>query len=66
MESFDGAELWKLVGLYILLILGEKYGKHRRDLYCDDRLACFEYTSRPQAERNRKEFIKIFKILILL
>ena len=41
MGSFDGAELCELVGLYILHILGEKYGKHRIGLYRDDRLACF-------------------------
>ena len=29
MGSFDGAELCELVGLYILHILGEKYGKHK-------------------------------------
>ena len=33
MGSFDGAELCELVGLYILHILGEKYGKHRVGLY---------------------------------
>ena len=41
MGSFDGAELCKLVGLYILHILGEKYGKHGIGLYRDDGLACF-------------------------
>ena len=61
MGSFDGAELCKLVGLYILHILGEKYGKHRIGLYRDDGLACFGYTSGPQADRIRKDFIKIFK-----
>ena len=61
IESFDGAELCKLVGLYILHILGEKYGKHRIGLYRDDGLACFGYTSGPQADRIRKDFIKIFK-----
>ena len=49
------------MGLYILRILGEKYGKHRIGLYHDDGLACFGYTSRPQADRIRKHFIKIFK-----
>ena len=29
MGSFNGAELCELVGLYILHILGEKYGKHK-------------------------------------
>ena len=61
MGSFDGAELCELVGLYILHILGEKYGKHRIGLYRDDGLACFGYTSGPQADRIRKDFIKIFK-----
>ena len=35
--------------------MGEKYEKHRIGLYRDDRLACFGYTSGPQAD------IKIFK-----
>ena len=61
MWNFDGAELCELVGLYILHILGEKYGKHRIGLYRDDGLACFGYTSGPQADRIRKDFIKIFK-----
>ena len=60
--SFNGAELCELVGLYILHILGEKYGKHRIGLYRDDRLACFRYTSGPQADRIKKDFIKIFKV----
>ena len=61
MGSFDGAELWELVGLYIFHILGEEYGKHRVGLYCDDGLACFGCISGPQADRMRKDFIKIFK-----
>ena len=61
MGSFDGAELCELVGLYILHILGQKYGKHRIGLYRDDGLACSEYTSGPQADRIRKYFINIFK-----
>ena len=61
MGSFDSAELRELVGLCILHILGEKYRKHRTGLYRHDGLACFGYTSRPQADRIRKDFIKIFK-----
>ena len=49
------------MGLYVLHILGEKYGKHRIGLYRNDGLACFGYTSGPQADRIRKDFIKIFK-----
>ena len=61
MGSFDDAELYELVGLYIIPILGEKYGKHGIGLYRDDGLACFGYTSGPQADGIRKDFIKIFK-----
>ena len=57
MGSFDGAELCELVGLYNLHILGEKYGKHRIALYRDDGLARYGYTSGPQADRIRKDFI---------
>ena len=39
----------------------KKYGKHRNGLYCDDGLASFVYTSGPEADRLRKDFIKIFK-----
>ena len=49
------------MGLCILHMLGEKYGRHRTGLYRDDRLACFGYTSRPQTDRIRKDFVKIFK-----
>ena len=66
MGSFDGAELCELVGLYILYILDEKYGKSRIGLYRNDGLACFGYTSGPQADRIRKDFIKIFKEDLIL
>ena len=61
MGSFDSTELCELVGLYILHILCGKYGKHRIGLDCDDELACFGYTSGPEADRIRKYFIKLFK-----
>ena len=48
--SFDGVELFKLVDLYFLHILGEKYGKHRIGLYHDGGLAYFKQTSSPEAE----------------
>ena len=61
MGSFDGAELRELVGLYILHIFGKKYGKHRINLNGDEGLYCFAYTNGPQADRIRKDVIKIFK-----
>ena len=61
MGSFDGAELRELAGLYILHIFGKKYGKHRINLNGDEGLHCFAYTNGPQADRIRKDVIKIFK-----
>ena len=57
MGSYDGAEICELVGLYILHVLGEKYGKDKIGLYLDDSLACFGNIKGSQAERTRKEFI---------
>ena len=42
-------------------ILDEEYRKYRTGLYCDDGLACLEYTCGPEADRIRKRIIKIFK-----
>ena len=61
MGSFDDAEICELVGVYILDVLGEKYRKERVGLYRDDGLAYFENISGPQAEKIRKDVIKIFK-----
>ena len=58
MGIFDDAELSELVCLYILHNFGEKYWKHMMSLYHDDGLACFGYTSGPQADRVRKRFHK--------
>ena len=58
-ESFDGIEICEIVCLYILHTLGEKYGEHR--IFAWLWLACFRYTRGPQADRTRKDFIKIFK-----
>ena len=32
-DSFDGAEIFDKIGVYILKILGEEYGKERVGLY---------------------------------
>ena len=61
MGSFDGEEICKLVGVYILKVLGEKYGKEKVGLYRDYGLACFESVSGPQAEKIRKDVIEIVK-----
>lgn len=65
MGSFDGAEVCELVGLYILNILSNEYGKEHIGLYRDDGLAVFKNISGSEAERIRKNIIKTFKKLDL-
>ena len=61
MGSFDGVEICKLVDVYLLNVLPEKYGKRRVGLCRDNSLACFKNASELQAEKIRKHGIKIFK-----
>ena len=55
------AEICKLVGVYIFNVLGEKYGKERVGWYRDDGVALFQNVSVQQANKIRKDVIKIFK-----
>ena len=61
MRSYDGAEICELVGLYILHVFGEKYGKYRIGFYRNNGLACFGNINGSQAELIRREFISLFK-----
>ena len=56
MGSFDGTIICELVGLYILHISGEKYGKEIIGLYRDD-----GNIIGPKTHRITKNFINIFK-----
>ena len=61
MGSFNGAGICELVDVYILNLSSDKYGKERVGLYRDNGLPCFENASGPEAEKIRKDVIKIFK-----
>ena len=61
MGSFDGAEVCELIGLFILNILSDKYGKNNVGLYRDDGLVFLRNTSGPQSERTRKDITREFK-----
>ena len=61
MGSYNGAEIYELIGLYILQVLGERYEIDKIGFYRDDGLACFENTNGLKAERIRKKFLSIFK-----
>ena len=61
MDSFDGAEVCELAGLYLLDILSEVFGDNRIGLYRYNRLSCFQNLSGPESEKIEKKLCKIFK-----
>ena len=61
MGSFNGAELCKLVGLFLLSGLAFIIGKSNVGLYRDDGLAILENTPGPDTERIKKKIIKFFQ-----
>ena len=65
MGFYDGAEVCKLVGLYILYVLGNKFGKENMGLYRDDGLACLHGIDGPTSDRIRKDIVSIFQELNL-
>ena len=60
MGSYDGAEVCQLVGLYLLDLLTNVFGKNNIGLYRDDGLSCFQNISGPDSEKI-KEMCKIFE-----
>ena len=61
LGSYDGAELYELVGLYLLVLLSKEFGKQNICLYNDDGLSCFENMSGPDSGKLKKKLFKIFK-----
>ena len=61
MGSFDGAEVCKLVGLYLLNILKSEFGGKNIGLYRVDGYSCFENRSGLELEKIKKKICKIFK-----
>ena len=63
MDSFDGAEVCELVGLYLrdMVIIKLEVGDNKIDLYRDDGLSCFQNLSGLESEKIKKKLCKIFK-----
>ena len=57
MGNYDMAEVWELVGLYLLNLLTNQFGKNNIGLYRDDGLSCFQNILGPDSEK-----IKMCKI----
>ena len=51
MEAYDGMEVYKLVGNYVLYELSKLYEKKGIGLYRDDGLAAFMNKSGPESEK---------------
>ena len=61
MECYDGAEICKLVGIYIQNKLCKLMNKKDFGLYIDNGLRILRNTSGPEADRKHKNIIKMFK-----
>ena len=61
LSWFEGAEVCKLVGTYILNQLKESFQDHSVGLYRDDSLAVVQGLSGPEIKRIKKRVIKTFK-----
>ena len=59
MGSFDGAEVYKLLGIYIICFLAKPINKNDCGLYRDDGLLILRNVNHQQIDRMRKN-IKIF------
>ena len=61
MDSFDGAEICELVGLFLLDRLASVLGKENVGLYRDDRLDVLRNKLGPTMERTRKKITRVFQ-----
>ena len=61
MGCYNGAEIFELVGSFILNQLGSVIDKNDIGLYRDDGLGIFRGTSKPVIERRKKLIVKTFK-----
>ena len=61
MGCFDGAEVFELVGSFILTKLCDVLRRKNGELYRDDGLAIVKQIPGPEFERKRKKIIETFK-----
>ena len=56
MGAYDCAEDCKLIGIFMLNKIGEKYNKNDVGLYKDDGLVVFKNVSGPELEHIKRTF----------
>ena len=59
--AYDGADIYELVGAFLLNKISEKYDKNSISLYRNNRLSAFKNKSGTQLERIKKSLQKTFK-----
>ena len=59
--AYNGVKVCKLVGIFMLNKIGEKYTKNNVGSYRDDGMAIFKNISGPESERIEKNFQSLFK-----
>ena len=59
--SYHGAEIWELVGFFLLDILSKILDKVDGGLYRDDGLAAVNNSNEPLMDKLRKKIIALFK-----
>ena len=64
MDSFDGAEICELVGLYIQSKLEKILPKSDFGLYRDDGLALLRNLDGQETEKVRKNIVRVFKDIV--
>ena len=61
MGSFDGAEVFELIGVFLPHNLSEKFGKNNVGLCRDDGLVLLRNATGPQSEGTRKHITRELK-----
>ena len=61
MKSCDGAEIFEMVGLFLLHHLSQLIGKDNIGLHRDDGLAILDNAFGSSSERARKRLIALFR-----
>ena len=61
MGAYDGAEVCKLVGTYMLSLISDKHNKKDFWLYRDDWLGVVKNKSGPETEKIKKNIQKYLK-----
>ena len=59
--SYDGAQAYALIGIFMLSLLSKYINKNRFGLHKDDGLAILKNTSSLEAEKLNKKYQKLFK-----